>query len=50
LVSLFGKWNWYLPAWAAKILRVEPSYPHEEPPRGVFPPEQDPRQPALATE
>jgi RND superfamily putative drug exporter len=34
LVSLFGKWNWYLPAWAAKILRVEPSYPHEEPPRG----------------
>jgi RND superfamily putative drug exporter len=34
LVSLFGKWNWYLPAWAAKILRVEPSYPHDEPPRG----------------
>ena len=49
LVSLFGKWNWYLPAWAAKILRVEPSYPHEEPPRGVLP-EQDPREPALATE
>jgi RND superfamily putative drug exporter len=50
LVSLFGKWNWYLPAWAAKILRVEPSYPHEEPPRGVLPPEPDPREPALATE
>ena len=49
LVSLFGKWNWYLPAWAAKILRVEPSYPHEEPPRGVLP-ESDSREPALATE
>ena len=30
LVSLFGAWNWYLPAWAAKPLRVEPSLPHEE--------------------
>ena len=48
LVSLFGKWNWYLPGWAAKILRVAPSYPHEEPPRGVLPPEGDPREPALA--
>jgi putative drug exporter of the RND superfamily len=50
LVSLFGKWNWYLPAWAAKILRVEPSYPHEEPPRGVLPPEPDPREPVLAAD
>ena len=25
LVSLFGKYNWWLPAGAAKILRVEPS-------------------------
>ncbi|WP_194897558.1 MMPL family transporter [Catenulispora pinisilvae] len=25
LVSLFGRWNWVLPAWAARILRVEPS-------------------------
>jgi RND superfamily putative drug exporter len=25
LVSLFGRWNWYLPVWAAKVLRVEPS-------------------------
>ena len=30
LVSLFGPWNWYLPAGIAKILRVEPSYPHPE--------------------
>jgi RND superfamily putative drug exporter len=25
LVSLFGDWNWWLPAWPAKLLRVEPS-------------------------
>jgi putative drug exporter of the RND superfamily len=26
LVSLFGSWNWYLPDWAAKVLRVQPSH------------------------
>ena len=30
LVSLFGSWNWYLPGWAARLLRVPPSYPHPE--------------------
>jgi len=30
LVTLFGKWNWYLPEWAAKILRVPASIPHAE--------------------
>lgn len=25
LVSLLGRWNWWLPGWAATILRVEPS-------------------------
>jgi len=25
LVSLFGRWNWWLPAGVAKALRVEPS-------------------------
>jgi putative drug exporter of the RND superfamily len=30
LVSMFGKWNWILPAWAARPLRVEPSQPHPE--------------------
>src|SRR3954471_9834214 len=25
LVSLFGTWNWWLPSWAARALRVEPS-------------------------
>lgn len=33
LVSLFGKWNWYLPEWAARILRVPASIPHAEPSR-----------------
>ena len=30
LVSLFGPWNWHLPSWAARPLRVQPSYPHPE--------------------
>ena len=30
LVSLFGRWNWYLPARFARVLRIEPSYPHPE--------------------
>jgi len=28
LVSLFGRWNWYLPARAARVLRVAPSQPY----------------------
>jgi RND superfamily putative drug exporter len=24
-VSLFGRYNWWLPMWAAKLLRVAPS-------------------------
>jgi RND superfamily putative drug exporter len=34
LVSLFGRWNWWLPGWLARILFVEPS-----PLRGTEPPE-----------
>jgi putative drug exporter of the RND superfamily len=30
LVSLFGSWNWYLPAGVAKLLRVEPSRGYPE--------------------
>ncbi|NUP40859.1 MAG: MMPL family transporter [Streptomyces sp.] len=30
LVSLFGPWNWHLPGWAARLLRVAPSAPHPE--------------------
>jgi putative drug exporter of the RND superfamily len=25
IVSLLGRWNWWLPAWAARLLRTEPS-------------------------
>ena len=31
-VALFGRWNWWLPDWAARILRVEPS---PAPPEGA---------------
>jgi RND superfamily putative drug exporter len=27
LISLFGRWNWWLPTWPARMLRVEPSLP-----------------------
>jgi len=27
LVSLFGRWNWWLPAWAARLLLVRPAPP-----------------------
>jgi RND superfamily putative drug exporter len=27
VVSLFGRWNWILPEWPARILRVKPSQP-----------------------
>jgi putative drug exporter of the RND superfamily len=27
LVSMFGDWNWWLPDWAARVLRVRPSSP-----------------------
>jgi putative drug exporter of the RND superfamily len=31
LVSLFGRWNWWLPAWAARLLRVPPSPARDQP-------------------
>jgi RND superfamily putative drug exporter len=27
LMSLFGRWNWWLPNGIARVLRVEPSNP-----------------------
>jgi len=30
LVSLFGRWNWWLPAWAARPLGVAASVPPRE--------------------
>ncbi|MGI8537836.1 MAG: MMPL family transporter [Mycobacteriales bacterium] len=35
LVSLLGEWNWWLPAWLARPLRVEPSPRRPEPPAEV---------------
>lgn len=31
LVTMFGKWNWYLPDWLAKVLRVPQSHVQPEP-------------------
>ncbi|MEP6463722.1 MAG: MMPL family transporter [Frankiaceae bacterium] len=31
LVSLFGRWNWWFPTWAARTLRVEPHAAIPEP-------------------
>ncbi|HTE70422.1 MAG TPA: MMPL family transporter [Actinomycetes bacterium] len=31
LVALLGRWNWWLPAWAARLLLVPPSVPTPEP-------------------
>jgi RND superfamily putative drug exporter len=31
LVSLFGRWNWWLPAWAARLVRVQPHAAIPEP-------------------
>ncbi len=33
LVSLFGRWNWWLPSWAAKAVRVQPHAAIPEPRR-----------------
>jgi len=38
LVSLFGRWNWWMPELAARLLRVEPSAVHAEAyPHGSIP-------------
>jgi RND superfamily putative drug exporter len=33
LVSLFGRWNWWLPSWAARVVRVQPHAAIPEPRR-----------------
>ena len=35
LVALFGKYNWWLPAWLARPLMVEPSPLRPEPLQGT---------------
>ncbi len=37
VVALMGRWNWWLPRWPARLLRVQPSLP-----RRVAPGEADP--------
>jgi RND superfamily putative drug exporter len=29
VISLMGHWNWWLPRWPARSLRVEPSLPRK---------------------
>jgi putative drug exporter of the RND superfamily len=31
VIALMGRWNWWLPAWPARVLRVAPSPMHAEP-------------------
>jgi putative drug exporter of the RND superfamily len=31
VIALMGRWNWWLPAWPARLLRVEPSVPRDVP-------------------
>jgi RND superfamily putative drug exporter len=31
LMTILGRWNWWLPRWAATLLRTEPSSPAREP-------------------
>jgi putative drug exporter of the RND superfamily len=29
VIALMGRWNWWLPRWSARLLRVEPSLPRK---------------------
>jgi RND superfamily putative drug exporter len=31
MMAVFGRWNWWLPVWAARLVRVEPSPLEERP-------------------
>ena len=42
--SCFGRWNWWLPVWVAKIMRVEPS-----PLQPASTPKDDEREPVLVS-
>ncbi len=36
LVAILGQWNWYLPQWLGRLLRVDAS-PHSESPASTAP-------------
>ena len=46
-VAILGRWNWYMPVWAARILRVPPCMPPAER-RGEVPLDLDAGPPAGA--
>ena len=29
VIAVMGRWNWWLPAWPARLLRVDPSLPRQ---------------------
>jgi putative drug exporter of the RND superfamily len=31
VVAILGRWNWWLPSWPARVLRVKPSLVRAEP-------------------
>jgi RND superfamily putative drug exporter len=33
VIALMGRWNWWLPPWPARVLRVQPSLPPRAPVR-----------------
>ncbi|MFH9064891.1 MMPL family transporter [Streptomyces coeruleorubidus] len=47
-VAMMGKWNWWLPSWAARLLRVEPSPVREETVQDERPADPQPVSPAGA--
>ncbi len=51
LVSLFGRWNWWLPTWLARVLFVEPSplAPPQPPGSGVEPEAPEPDKAPVGT-
>jgi putative drug exporter of the RND superfamily len=43
-VAVLGRWNWWMPVWAARILRIEPCDPAPER-RGEVPLDLEPQRP-----
>jgi RND superfamily putative drug exporter len=43
-VAVLGRWNWWMPVWAARVLRIEPCDPPPEQ-RGEVPLDLEPQRP-----